>query len=109
MEGGGPSLIEPGVKYFLRETLKQCRSVKNRYYSIIYNGLLLIIFTAILAGWLIYKRRTKPTAEDIEARRQLQREYVLGKVKAMSDKKKKEENTLITSLPSFEAPFRRPV
>ena len=26
-----PSLIEPGVKYFLRETLKQCKDFKDKY------------------------------------------------------------------------------
>ena len=27
-----PRLIEPGVKYFLNETLKQCRIFKNKYH-----------------------------------------------------------------------------
>ncbi len=105
MEGATPSLTEPGVKYFLRETLRQCRGVKDRYYSLVYNGLLLALFVSLLAALLVYKRRTKPTAEDVKARREMQREYILGKIKAMGDAKKKEENTLITSLPSFEAPF----
>ena len=26
-----PTLVEPGVKYFLKETLKQCKEFKNKY------------------------------------------------------------------------------
>lgn len=32
-----PVLIEPGVKYFLSETLKQCNQFKNKYNNILFN------------------------------------------------------------------------
>ena len=32
-----PILIEPGVKYFLSETLKQCKDFKDKYYNTLFN------------------------------------------------------------------------
>ena len=32
-----PLLTEPGVKYFLNQTLKQCREFKNKYNNVIFN------------------------------------------------------------------------
>ena len=43
-----PTLIEPGVKYFLSETLKQCRIFKNTYNNIILNIVIGIVFLLIL-------------------------------------------------------------
>ena len=43
-----PILTEPGVKYFLNETLKQCREFKNNYNNHIFNISLLVIFLIIL-------------------------------------------------------------
>ena len=39
-----PLLIEPGVKYFLNETLNKCREYKLEYYNTLYNISLAIIF-----------------------------------------------------------------
>ena len=30
-ESSTPTLVEPGVKYFIRETLKKCNSYKETY------------------------------------------------------------------------------
>ena len=37
MNGDKPVLIEPGVKYFLNETLKQCNSFRNTHYNTLFN------------------------------------------------------------------------
>jgi hypothetical protein len=43
-----PSLTEPGVKYFLNETLKQCHIVKNKFHNTVINIGLLIGFLLVL-------------------------------------------------------------
>ena len=43
----GPTLTEPGVKYFLRETLKQCHDKRTTYYNIIWNCGFFFIFINI--------------------------------------------------------------
>ena len=39
-----PTLIEPGTKYFLRETLRNCNNKKVYYYSLIFNLVCFFIF-----------------------------------------------------------------
>ena len=93
------------MKYFIRETLKNCRSKKDLYYNIIWNTGLLLGFVCIICLILAYKKKTKPTKEDIIAKRAQQQAYLLSKVKALNDQKRKKENTLITALPKFESDF----
>ena len=60
MNASNPILTEPGVKYFLNETLKQChkkRTVINNYY---FNLSMLFIFSVTLSILLIYKYNTRP-------------------------------------------------
>jgi len=107
MEGYLPTLTEPGVKYFLRETLKQCRNTKYTYYSTIFNVGLLILFISLLGTILMYKSKYKPTPQEIKERREQNEHYVLGKVKQLREKKDREQNTIITNLPKFETPFEK--
>ena len=44
MENIKPSLIEPGVKYFLKNTLKECNNFRESHYSFIYNISMAILF-----------------------------------------------------------------
>ena len=49
-----PLLVEPGVKQFLHETLKQCREYKNKYYNIMFNvGVFLGL--SIILGLMMWK------------------------------------------------------
>ena len=56
MNSGSPRLIEPGVSYFLRETLKQCNERKFTYYSTVLNLGLLFFFVSLLGIFLMYKK-----------------------------------------------------
>jgi len=47
-ESNKPMLTEPGVKYFLNETLKQCHKFKEKYQNMVFNIGLLIGFFIIL-------------------------------------------------------------
>ena len=54
-----PMLTEPGVKYFINETLKQCHGFKEQHKNTIFNIVLFIAFIIFLAGLLIYKYKGK--------------------------------------------------
>ena len=54
-----PTLVEPGVKYFLKETLKQCNEFKNTYHNYIFNISLGALFFFILGLLLLYKYKGK--------------------------------------------------
>ena len=42
-----PRLVEPGMKYYINETLKQCHSKEN-FYNIIFNISFLVVFLLLL-------------------------------------------------------------
>ena len=43
-----PLLIEPGVKYFLHQTLKQCHIVRDNFHNMVFNIGLFIAFLLVL-------------------------------------------------------------
>lgn len=80
------SLIEPGVKSFLKLSLQNCRQVKEQYYNTVFNMCTFFIFVAIIGTILFIKYKTKPTPDEVERRRQSQREYVLSQLKLVNAK-----------------------
>jgi hypothetical protein len=49
-----PVLTEPGVKYFLHQTLKQCHIARDNFHNLVFNIGLFIGFLIILGLILIY-------------------------------------------------------
>lgn len=80
------SLIEPGVKSFLKLSLQNCRQVKEQYYNTVFNMCTFFIFIAVIGTILFIKYKTKPSADEVEQRRQTQREYVLSQLKLVNAK-----------------------
>ena len=55
-----PNLTEPGVIYFLKETLKRCNEKKLLFYNTVLNlGLLFIFGFLSIFGVLIYTRKRR--------------------------------------------------
>ena len=100
-----PTLTEPGVKYFLKETLKNCKIKKDLQFNMLMNLGLLGVFVIIVSILLYYKYKTRPTEEDRKKKKQLKREYFVNKVRQMQAVKAKQLNEQITNLPKFESPF----
>jgi hypothetical protein len=100
-----PRLIEPGVSYFLRKSLSRCNSNKTLYFNRLFNLGLLFLFVMILGSLLMYKKNTKLTNEEKEKKKQKNKEYILEKIKSLSEKERKQRNEIITSLPKFESNF----
>lgn len=97
-----PNLTEPGVKYFLNETLKQCHQFKMKYHNLMFNFGLGILFFAILGGVLLYKYRGKLTPSEKEVKNQEKKQYILSKIKNFQDAKRMASQSLITGLPQWE-------
>ena len=100
-----PTLTEPGVKYFLKETLKNCRIKKDTEFNQLMNLALLTSFVVISSVLLYYKYKTRPTDEDRKKLKQLKRDYFVNKVRQLEAKKAKQLDRQITNLPQFESPF----
>ena len=100
-----PMLTEPGVKYFINETLKQCHQFKEKYHNINFNIGLLVVFFIILGILLLYKYKGKITPEEIEEKELQKKQYILSKIRNYQDAKTKAQQKLITGLPQWDNEF----
>jgi hypothetical protein len=97
-----PLLVEPGIKYFLHETLKKCKEYKETYNNYLYNAGLFIFFMLILGAILLYKYRGKLSTEEMQQKDREKRQYILSKIKNFQDAKRIAHQELITSLPNWD-------
>jgi hypothetical protein len=97
-----PSLVEPGVKYFLDRTLKQCKDFKDKHNNLLFNIFLFIFFLLILASILLYKYKGKLSPSEKEKRDREKQQYILTRIKNFQDAKRLASQELITGLPNWE-------
>jgi len=100
-----PILIEPGVRYFLNETLKQCHVVKEKYYNTLFNIGMFFSFLLVLGIILIAKYKGKITPEEKEQKELEKKQYILSKIRNYQDAKQRERQELITGLPHWETEY----
>lgn len=97
-----PMLTEPGVKYFINETLKQCHAIKENYQNTVVNIMLLLVFFLVLGILLVYKYKGKLTPEEIKEKEMEKKKYILSKIRNFQDAKIRAQQELITGLPHWE-------
>ena len=100
-----PILIEPGVKYFLKETLKQCNFKKKSNYNLMFNIGLFVTFIGLFSGIIYFKYKNKQTPEDKGKIKDIKQYYFLKQIKKIKQMQKEENNKFIASMPKFENPF----
>lgn len=105
MDNSKPILTEPGVKYFLGETLKQCHQFKEQYYNVLINIGLFFLFFLILGAILLYKYKGKLTPEQMREKELEKQRYILSRIKNFQDAKIREQQQLITGLPHWETEY----
>jgi ribosomal protein S1 len=98
-----PTLIEPGVKYFLNQSLKQCHIIRDNFNNFVFNIGLLIAFLIILGLILLYKYKGRLTPVEIEKKNKEKQQYILSKIKIFQEAKKRAHQELITGLPAWES------
>lgn len=95
-------LIEPGVHYFYKKTLQGCHHVKEKYYNGLYNLGLLVIFIFVIAIILYFKRKNKPSLEDLEKKKRVQYEYIISKLRNYQDIRARQQPSLNADQPIWE-------
>ena len=98
-----PILTEPGVKYFLGETLKNCKKNKDIFNVQLFNLGLFVGFLTIVTALLVYKYKTKPGPEEMKKKERLKRDFFFNKVRKLQADKARMYNKSITNLPKFES------
>ena len=101
MERINATLVEPGVKYFISCSLKQCREIKDKYINIFFNVGMFILFILIVGGILIYKYKGKITPIEREIINRKKQEYIVSKLQQIALIKKQASERLITDLPNW--------
>lgn len=99
-----PILIEPGVKYFFNETLKNCHKKRHEFNNSLLNMFLFLVFSFLLASILYYCYKTKRTKKKDISNEQ-GKEYIMNIIENIQKEQKKENGTFITDLPTFENEF----
>ena len=97
-----PILIEPGVKYFLNETLKQTHEFKMKHRNLIFNIGLFICFMFVLCIVLFIKYKGRLTTLEKEKKEQDKKQYILSKIRKLQEAKRQAHQELITGLPHWE-------
>lgn len=101
MEKINAALVEPGVKYFISCSLKQCREIKDKYINILFNIGMFGLFIIIVAGILIYKYKGKISPIEREIINRKKQEYIVSKLQQIAVIKKQTSEKLITDLPNW--------
>ena len=94
-----PKLVEPGMQYFMAESLKKCRKIKYKYYSLIFNIAAFIFLTTSTIIFLRYKFKGKLSPLEKEAKLREQKYYIFSKIKQMEAIKSSKDQ--ITNLPKW--------
>jgi hypothetical protein len=102
-----PTLVEPGTKYFLKETLKQCRDFKNKYNNTLFNISIGVAFFILIAIILFIKYKGKPTPAEKERKNKEKQQYILSKIKNYQDAKRAAQQELITGLPDWDNVYNK--
>ena len=100
-----PILIEPGVKYFLDKTLKNCHETKVTYFNKLVNLCLFIFFISLFAFILYIKYKGKLTPRERMIKDRKTKEYLISKLKIMEVDRRRNRQDLITNLPVYKSEF----
>jgi len=102
-EHSKPMLTEPGVKYFLNATLKQCHTFKESHHNMLFNISMLVGFLLILGVLLLYKYKGKLSREEMREKEEEKKRYILSKIRNFQQSKLRAQQELITGLPHWES------
>jgi hypothetical protein len=97
-----PVLTEPGVKYFLNETLKQCHIIRNKFHNTVFNIGMFIAFLIVLGAILLYKYKGRISSVEMAQKNREKQQYILSKIKNFQHAKRVAHQELITGLPQWE-------
>ena len=97
-----PALTEPGVKYFLHQTLKQCHIARDNFHNLVFNIGMLAGFLIILGLILLYKHKGRLTPVELERKNKEKQQYILSKIQKFQQAKRVAHEELITGLPAWD-------
>ena len=101
-----PILIEPGMRYFIKESLNKCHRIKETYYNGIFNICMFFFIVGTTFLVLLAKYKGKMSSYEKEVKTRTKQEYILSKIKNYQNAKRIESQELITNLPKFDNEYK---
>lgn len=89
-----PILTEPGVKYWLSQTLKECRGFKDKHISFIYNIIMLILLVLVVSGFLFYKYKGNISPDELAEKNKQKQEFIVSKLQQLALYKNQNVNNM---------------
>ena len=101
MSESKPILCEPGVKYFVSKSLKECRKFKDRHISFFFNIGATILLIIAICGFLFYKYKGRITPSERALQNRKKEEYIMSKLQYLSAIRQKKSQDMITNIPTW--------
>ena len=103
--GNKPKLIDPGVKYFFKNILKECHDFKQHNYTLFYNIFLFCLFFGILGIILYVRYKGNKSKQERYLKNLKDKQYIMSKLvyynRQNLDNQQKMKNNMITNLPDY--------
>jgi hypothetical protein len=100
-----PRLVEHNVKYFIKNVLKNCHTIKQNNYNLYFNCSLFILFIILFSLILFFKYKGNFNSKEFLLKQQKDKEYIMSKLfyynRVNYDNRQKIRNNMITNLPDF--------
>tara|TARA_Y100001958_G_C21247385_1_gene578600 strand:- start:2244 stop:2573 length:330 start_codon:yes stop_codon:yes gene_type:complete len=94
-----PSLIEPGTKYFLGRTLKECRKYKDKHLTQLFNLGMIFVFFLLFGSILAYRYKGNISKSEQIVRSRKKKEYIISKLQQLSAIR--QQKSMITDMPMW--------
>lgn len=100
-----PKLVDNGVKYFLREVLKNCHNYKQNNYNTFYNITMFIVLISTLGIILYVRYKGNSSSKKYYEKSIKDKEYIMSKLvyynRQNIDNQQRLRNNMITNLPDY--------
>ena len=97
-----PTLCEPGMKDYLKGSLRECRRFRDQHTTLLFNIGATLVLVAAVAGVMWYRYRGRPTREEENEKRRKTHEYLVSKLQMYSAIRDNARPGMITGLPVWD-------
>jgi hypothetical protein len=94
-----PSLTEPGTRYYIGGSLKECRKFKDKYITLLFNLGMIALFIIFFGSILMYRYNGNISPAEIDLRNRKKKEYIISKLNQLGEIKQKK--SMITDIPMW--------
>lgn len=94
-----PNLIEPGARYFIGGTLRECRKYKDKHISFLFNLGMIAVFIIMVGSILLYRYKGNIDPAELAIKNRKKKEYIISKLQHLGAIK--QQQNMITDIPMW--------